>query len=71
MIWLFNRFNSTGGVPASCIAANPTNMSRCIFAEGVAPTLKTPFFPLQSEYDSWQVRGWILVVERVKEVYFV
>lgn len=53
--WVYNRMNGTGGVPAACRAANPNDEAKCIFAEHVAPTLKTPFFPLQSQYDSWQV----------------
>ncbi len=55
MRWVFSAMNSTNGVPAACRAANPDDPAKCIFAEHVAPTLKTPFFPLQSEYDSWQV----------------
>ena len=54
-----SAMNSTGGLPAACIAANPANPSVCIFAEGVSPTLKTPFFPLQSQFDSWQVCAMI------------
>jgi len=55
MRWVFDAMNSTGGVPAACRAANPSDPALCIFAEHVAPTLKVPFFPMQSQYDSWQI----------------
>lgn len=54
MRWVFSAMNSTNGVPAACVAANPTDPARCIFAEHVSPTLSVPFFPMQSSYDSWQ-----------------
>ena len=57
MRWVYSRMNSSGGVPAACVAANAADPARCIFAEHVAPTLRTPFFPLQSQYDSWQARN--------------
>ena len=57
MRWVFSRMNASGGVPAACVAANPADPARCIFAEHVAPTLRTPFFPMQSQYDSWQARN--------------
>ena len=52
MRWVFGAMNSSGGVPAACVAANAADPAKCIFAEHVAPTLKVPFFPLQSKYDS-------------------
>jgi hypothetical protein len=57
MRWVYRAMNSSGGVPAACRAANPADPARCIFAEHVSPTLATPFFPLQSQYDSWQARN--------------
>jgi hypothetical protein len=55
LTWVATAMNATEGLPAACRAANPTNVSRCIFAEHVIPTLKTPLFALNSEYDAYQV----------------
>jgi hypothetical protein len=55
MRWVFNRMNGTGGVPSSCIAANPHDPALCIFAEEVAKTLRAPIFAQQSTYDTWQI----------------
>jgi len=53
---LFNMFNSTSGVNQDCIKAHePTHdTNQCIFAEHSSEHIKTPIFPLNSEYDSWQ-----------------
>lgn len=55
LTWVFNAMNGTSGVPTACREANPTNVSRCIFAEHVVATIKTPLFALNSQYDSYQV----------------
>ena len=55
MRWVFTRGNGTGGVPAACLAANPSDPALCMFAEVVAKTLATPTFAQQSTYDSYQV----------------
>ena len=55
MLWIFARMNATEGVPAACRAANAGAPERCIFAETVAQTLATPTFPLQSQFDEWQI----------------
>jgi hypothetical protein len=47
--------NSTSGVNDACIAANAGSEWKCIFAEHTSPHIKTPIFPLQGEYDSWQM----------------
>ena len=52
--WVFSAMNSSGGVPQACRDANPSDPALCIFAEHVSPTLAVPFFPMQSQYDSWQ-----------------
>jgi hypothetical protein len=67
MRWVYAGMNSSGGVPAACAAANPDDPARCIFAEHVAPTLKTPFFPINSRYDSWQQRN-ILVSNNASQI---
>lgn len=59
--WVHDRMNGTHGVPAACRAANPTDPAKCIFAEHVSPTLATATFPLQSEYDAWQVGNELFV----------
>jgi hypothetical protein len=54
MTWAFHQQNSTSGVNDACIAAeSPT--SNCMFAENTAKYIKTPTFPLQAQYDSWQI----------------
>jgi hypothetical protein len=53
MTWVATRMNAS--LPAACVRANSADPTRCIFAEHVAPTLATPFFPLQSRYDAYQV----------------
>eukprot|EP00040_Diaphanoeca_grandis_P032659 m.198465 g.198465 ORF g.198465 m.198465 type:complete len:410 (-) comp32695_c3_seq1:82-1311(-) len=55
MQWVFNYMNSTSGVNDACIAANVGMEWKCIFAEHTSPHIKTPIFPLQGEYDSWQM----------------
>eukprot|EP00052_Salpingoeca_macrocollata_P021749 m.187067 g.187067 ORF g.187067 m.187067 type:complete len:401 (-) comp21615_c0_seq2:1536-2738(-) len=57
MIWAFNQQNSTSGVNQACIQAHtPTHDTElCMFAEHTAPHIKTPMFPLQAAYDSWQI----------------
>jgi hypothetical protein len=53
--WVFELQNATSGVSADCIAAFPAaEQYRCMFAEHSAVYQHTPFFPLQSKYDSWQ-----------------
>jgi hypothetical protein len=56
MIWVFENQNSTSGVNQDCIAAyKPLSQEwKCIFAQYTSPHIKTPIFPLQAEYDSWQ-----------------
>jgi len=57
MKWVFHHMNSTGGVPAGCIAAHTAeDASSCFFAENAARYIKTPCFALQSEYDSDQMK---------------
>ena len=51
--WVAAAMNAV--LPAACVAANADDTARCIFAEHVSATLKTPSFPLQGEYDSWQL----------------
>jgi len=56
MRWVYARMNASAfDFAPACAAVNGADPARCIFAEGVSPTLAAPFFPLQSEYDSWQV----------------
>eukprot|EP00463_Aulacantha_scolymantha_P000525 TRINITY_DN1319_c0_g2_i1.p1 TRINITY_DN1319_c0_g2~~TRINITY_DN1319_c0_g2_i1.p1 ORF type:complete len:383 (+),score=89.85 TRINITY_DN1319_c0_g2_i1:109-1257(+) len=55
MIWVFNQMNATSGVHQGCIAGQAKDESwKCMFAQYTAPFIKTPMFPLQAEYDSWQ-----------------
>jgi len=54
MRWVFWAMNASSGVDQDCIAANKGKEDNCFFAEHTAPHVKTPFFALQAEYDSWQ-----------------
>jgi hypothetical protein len=56
MRWVYTRMNATASVYApACGAANSADPALCIFSEYVSRTMSTPTFPLQSQYDSWQV----------------
>ena len=57
MQWLFYQMNSTSGVNERCISAHQSthDTHKCIFAQHTAPHIQTPIFPLQAEYDSWQI----------------
>jgi len=51
---VFEMQNCTGGVPQACIAAQkPGEEWRCIFAQEVHPFIQSPFFIMNSAYDSW------------------
>jgi len=67
MRWVFNQMNASDGVNQECIRLNPGAKENCFFAEHTAPHIKTPFFPLQSEYDSWQ-EGNILGTSNATEL---
>merc|ERR1719491_2514794 len=55
IIWVFEYMNATSGVHQGCIAGYPVKEQwHCMFAQYTAPFIKTPMFPLQAEYDSWQ-----------------
>eukprot|EP01121_Diplochlamys_sp_Union-15-3_P004235 TRINITY_DN1425_c0_g3_i3.p1 TRINITY_DN1425_c0_g3~~TRINITY_DN1425_c0_g3_i3.p1 ORF type:complete len:293 (-),score=41.21 TRINITY_DN1425_c0_g3_i3:27-905(-) len=57
MIWVFNQMNSSSGVNEDCINyyRSTGDTWKCIFAEHTSPFIQTPIFPLQSEYDEWQI----------------
>jgi len=55
MRWVFKAMNASAGVNQLCIKSNPAAQENCYFAEHTSPYIKTPIFPLQSEYDAWQV----------------
>jgi len=55
LVWVYTAMNGSAAMPATCVAAHASDPSACIFAEHVAPTLKTPTFALQSTYDAYQV----------------
>jgi len=53
MKWVYYQNNATNKINVGCEQNYPTNPYMCFFAEHVAPFIKSPIFPLQSEYDSW------------------
>ena len=57
MRWTFDNANVSGGglLPPACTAAHPGAEWLCMFAENLAPTLRTPTFALQSVHDTYQV----------------
>eukprot|EP01052_Picozoa_sp_SAG31_P008464 SAG31_NODE_429_length_15801_cov_6.878551_3_plen_422_part_00 len=62
LTWVFTFMNATSGVNDACVASeNP--VSNCIFAEHTMKYIRTPTFPLQSEYDAWQVIADLGVLE--------
>jgi hypothetical protein len=46
--------SSAGGLNAACVAAHKSDPEKCILAQWASQYIKTPIFPLQSEYDAWQ-----------------
>lgn len=61
---IFNLANSTHGVNDACIAGEAPNAWHCNMAQYVYKYIKSPIFPLNSAYDSWQT-GCILTAEPV------
>jgi len=58
MQWVFTQQNVTSGVDQDCIAAYPPDQQwHCMFAEHTSPFIRTRIFPLQSEYDAWQIEA--------------
>lgn len=57
MLWTYTNANVSGGglLSPKCLAAHPGVEWLCMFAENLAPTLRTPTFALQSVFDSYQV----------------
>ncbi len=56
-MWTFEWMNATAGVNQKCIESwtSAKQTWRCFFAQYTSPHIKTPVFPLQSQYDSWQI----------------
>jgi len=46
--------SSAAGLNAACVAAHKSDPEKCILAQWASEHIKTPIFPLQSEYDAWQ-----------------
>merc|ERR1711990_1345634 len=48
--------SSANGLNAACFSAHTSagDPEKCIFAQWTSEHIKTPTFPLQSEYDAWQ-----------------
>jgi len=59
MNWIYTQMNTTSGLNQACIAAHTQtdDPDKCQFAEYTAPYISTPIFPLQSQFDSWQVEN--------------
>jgi len=57
MQWSFMQQNASSGVDQDCIAdwTAKGQAWRCMFAQHTVHHVQTPIFPLQSEYDSWQI----------------
>jgi len=58
-LWIYNNMNSTSGLDQSCVAAHvPTkNVEECMFIETTTLHITTPLFPLQSQFDTWQIQN--------------
>jgi len=59
MRWTVSAMNGTLSLPSSCLAAFPNDPAMCVFAENISPTIKSPVFVLNSQYDYVQI-PWIL-----------
>lgn len=48
--------SSSAGLNAACVVAHKStgDPEKCIFAQWTTKHIKTPTWPLQSEYDAWQ-----------------
>merc|ERR1712217_32045 len=46
--------SSAAGLNAACVAAHKSDPEKCILAQWASEHIKTPTFPLQSQYDAWQ-----------------
>ena len=55
MRWIYSAMNASGALPPACLAMHADDPALCMFAENVAPSLRTPFFALQSTYDAYQI----------------
>lgn len=55
--WVFDFMNCSSGVNEMCVKDKQAagDSYRCMFAEHVSPYIRVPIFPLQPEYDSWQI----------------
>uniref|UniRef100_A0A6B2L9L2 Pectin acetylesterase n=1 Tax=Arcella intermedia TaxID=1963864 RepID=A0A6B2L9L2_9EUKA len=53
--WIFKYSNGTKNLKSDCRAAHPTDPEICGFSHVIAPYVSTPLFPLQSQFDEWQV----------------
>lgn len=64
MLWTYANTNVSGGalLPPACLAAHRGSEWLCMFAENVAPTIKTPTFALQSVYDSCRLPLYFLLL---------
>ena len=62
LVWVFDFMNASSGVNDACIAAEEPP-SNCMFAEHTMKYLVTPTFPLQGEYDAWQVVADLGIIE--------
>eukprot|EP00123_Amoebidium_parasiticum_P011153 comp20540_c0_seq1/m.26340 comp20540_c0_seq1/g.26340 ORF comp20540_c0_seq1/g.26340 comp20540_c0_seq1/m.26340 type:complete len:397 (-) comp20540_c0_seq1:379-1569(-) len=54
MQWVYSTMNSTTNAGCMAMHAVTSDQWRCIFAEHVVPYIRTPFYALQSRFDSWQ-----------------
>lgn len=54
--------SSPAGLNEACVAAHGPDPEKCILAQWASEHIKTPTFPLQSVYDSWQT-GNVLEVD--------
>jgi len=61
MNWIFKQMNTSSGLNQGCIAAHTVtgNPVLCHYAEYNSPYITTPIFPLQSQFDSWQIENFL------------
>jgi hypothetical protein len=67
MRWLFDQMNCSIGLNDECIKSNYVK-SNCIFPEYMVPYIHTPFFAIQSMFDTWQLGLEGFHKDNIKEI---
>eukprot|EP01124_Arcella_intermedia_P010495 TRINITY_DN1699_c0_g1_i1.p1 TRINITY_DN1699_c0_g1~~TRINITY_DN1699_c0_g1_i1.p1 ORF type:complete len:359 (+),score=55.83 TRINITY_DN1699_c0_g1_i1:27-1103(+) len=61
--WNLHYSNGTMNLNGACRAAHASDPEVCGFAAVLVPYISTPLFPLQSQYDAWQIQNLLGTVD--------